>query len=149
MRAFLYRRDLCTSAVRSKWRQASNCISCLQTSYLHFDEHVGLHEAGCGHEEGGVGDSARSGDDLPATAMDRLVGDHRIKYFELAIPDWLFAKRALSRSCEREEYVLHEYLNKRGGSRRLRQIPCLVNDFLNPERFRISQADCCASCFAA
>ena len=44
--------------------------------------------------------------------MDRLVGDHSIKYFELAVPDWLFAKRALSRSCEREEYVLHEYLNK-------------------------------------
>ena len=102
-------------------RQASNRISCLQASYLHFNEHVGLHEAGCGHEEGGVGDSARSGDDLPATAMDRLVGDHRIQYFELAIPDWLFAKRALSRSCEREDgYIMNIST---------RQIPCSLKLF--------------------
>ena len=60
-------------------------------NYLHFNKHVRLHEARCCHEEGGVGDSSRSGDNLSATAMDRLVGDYRVQDFELAIPDGLFA----------------------------------------------------------
>ena len=44
-------------------------------AYLHFHEHVGLHESWRGHEEGGVGDAPGGGDDLPATAVDRLVGN--------------------------------------------------------------------------
>ena len=68
-------------------------------NYLHFNKHVRLHEARCGHEESGVSDSSRCGDDLSAAAMDRFVGDYRVQDFELTIPDWLFAERAFSSSC--------------------------------------------------
>ena len=76
------------------------------SAHLHFDEHVWLHESGRGHEEGGVGDAARGGDDLSAAAVDRLARDHRVQDLELAVPDGLLAERTLSRPCRRNKTLL-------------------------------------------
>ena len=62
-----------------------------------LDLHVvhGLHQPRGGHQEGGVADAARRGDDLPAAPRQGLGRDLGAQYLELDIADGLVAERAL------------------------------------------------------
>ena len=54
-----------------------------------------LHQPRGGHQEGGVADAARCGDDLPAAARQGLGRDLGAQDLELDVADGLVAQRAL------------------------------------------------------
>ena len=56
-----------------------------------------LHEAWRGHQEGGVGDAPRSGDDLAAAALDGLGRDRRVEHLKLDVAHRFVAQRPLPR----------------------------------------------------
>eukprot|EP00754_Rhynchopus_humris_P010394 Rhum_TRINITY_DN14152_c0_g1::Rhum_TRINITY_DN14152_c0_g1_i1::g.70262::m.70262 len=64
----------------------------------HLEGVPRLHEARCGHEEGGVGHAARGGPDLLRPALHRVGGDVGVHELELDVADLLVAQRTLARS---------------------------------------------------
>ena len=80
---------------QTKLPQTKSALTCRS-----LDLHVvhRLHEAGGGHQEGGVADPACGGDDLTAPPVHRLGGHHGVQDLELDIADGLIAEGTLSRA---------------------------------------------------